>query len=117
MDMDRAIPAHAEWKTKLRGAIAKKEQLDARSIAGDHACELGKWLHGEGKSLHGRLPSFGDCVEKHAAFHREAGKVAVAINAGKFTDAEVMLGASTPYAAASTAVGVAIRILRKDASI
>ena len=117
MNLDNAIAAHAEWKTKFRSAIQKKEQLDATTISMDNKCPLGQWLHGEAKGQYSRLTSYGTCVAKHAEFHRCAGKVAARINAGNFAEAEAMLANDTPYAAASSAVGVAIIGLRKEAKI
>jgi hypothetical protein len=46
-----------------------------------------------------RLSSYSDCV-KHATFHAEAGKIAVAINSKNYSVAEAMLNAGTPYTAA-----------------
>jgi hypothetical protein len=117
MDLEAAIGKHAEWKTKFRNAMSKHEQMDAASIAKDNCCELGKWLHGEGKTHYGRLASLTACVQKHALFHTEAGKVAAAINAKKFDEAEAMLGSGTGYTHASSDVGVAIMKLRKEAGI
>lgn len=113
MDLNNAQQAHSEWKIKLRLAITKKEQLDADSISKDNCCAFGKWLHGEAASQYNRLPGYKDCVTKHAAFHREAGAVARTINGGQYEKAEAMLGAGTPYAMASTAVGSAILGLKK----
>lgn len=117
MDLNQAGTAHAEWKVKLRMAIAKKEQLDAATIGTDNACALGKWLHGAAKSQYGTLRSYADCVARHAAFHREAGAVARSINARDYAKAEAMLGGGTPYAAASSAVGSAILGLKKEAAL
>lgn len=117
MDLESAIGKHAEWKVKLRGAISNKEKLDAATISKDNCCELGKWLHGEAKANFGNLSSYGACVSKHAAFHVEAGRVAAAINAGRFSDAEAMLGSGTPYNTVSSAVGVAIIGLKKEARL
>jgi len=117
MDLDSAIGKHAEWKVKLRGAISNKEKLDASTISKDNCCELGKWLHGDAKAKFGSLSSYSICMAKHAAFHVEAGKVASTINAGKFAEAEAMLGSATPYNAASSAVGVAIMGLKKEAAL
>jgi len=117
MNLEGAIGKHAEWKMKLRGAISKKEQMDAATISRDNCCELGKWLHGEAKTKYSRLASHAECVQKHAAFHVEAGKIASAINAQKFTEAEAMLGAGTAYAKASSDVGVAIMHLKKEANL
>lgn len=117
MNLDDAVKKHTEWKTKFRSAIAKKETMDAATISKDNCCELGKWLYGEGKDQHGKLASLADCTAKHKLFHVEAGKVAAAINAKKFTEAEAMLNAGTPYFSASSEVGVAIMRLKKEALI
>lgn len=117
MDLDNAIGKHAEWKLKFRSAISKQETMDAATISKDNCCELGKWLHGEAKTKHGRLTSYADCVTKHAAFHVEAGKVASAINSKKYTEAEAMLNSGTGYATASSAISIAIMHLKKEAGI
>jgi methyl-accepting chemotaxis protein len=114
MDLNQASQAHAEWKVKLRMAIAKKERLDAPSISADNCCALGKWLHGEGKAAHGKSGLFSDLVAKHASFHKEAGAVAQAINQGLYDKAGKMLEGGTPYAAASSAVGAALLGLKKE---
>ena len=117
MDLDKAIDAHAQWKTKFRAAITGKQVMDAATISKDNCCDLGKWLHGEGKTKCGSLPSHADCVRKHAAFHVEAGKVASAINAKNYSQAESMLDNGASYASASSAVGVAIMQLKKAAAL
>jgi len=117
MDLESAIGKHAEWKMKFRNAISKQETMDAATISKDNCCELGKWLHGEAKTKFSRLASHAECLQKHAAFHVEAGKVASTINAKKYTEAEAMLGSGTPYASASSSVGVAIMHLKKEAGL
>ena len=94
----------------------QKEQLDASTISQDNCCVLGKWLHGEAKGLFSSLPAYQDCISKHATFHREAGKVAQAINAGNYDGASKMLDSGTPYALATSAVGSAILGLKKSAA-
>jgi len=117
MNLDNAVQTHALWKTKLRTAIAKHEQLDLATLSRDDRCELGQWLHGEGKSSYGRLTSHADCVHKHVIFHSEVTKVARAVNAKQFDAAESMLNAGTPYAKASSALSVSFLQLRKEAGI
>lgn len=102
---------------KFRMAIADKARLDEASIKIDNACPLGKWLHGEARGKYGKLVSHADCLAKHAAFHREAGKVAAAINAAQYDKAQQMIGQDTPYAQASTAVSGAIMKLKREAKI
>jgi methyl-accepting chemotaxis protein len=117
VNLDNALAAHAQWKTKLRGAIQKQEKLDTASIGVDHKCEFGQWLHGAAKSQYGTLEGYRNCVATHAAFHRQAGSVATAINAARYDEAAAMLDAGTPYATASAAVGTAIIRLRKEAGL
>lgn len=117
MDLSQAGQAHAEWKVKLRAAIAKHETLDVSTITADNCCALGKWLHGEAKSKYGALGTYKDCVTKHAIFHKAAGAVASEVNAKRFKEAEAMLGAGTPFMTASSAVGSAILGLKKEAGL
>lgn len=117
MDLDQAIGKHTEWKAKFRLAISKKEPMDAKTISKDDCCDLGKWLHGEAKAKLATFASYSECMNKHAEFHVEAGKLARAINAKQYAKAEAMLGTGTPYAEVSSAVVVAIMRLKKEAGL
>lgn len=117
MDLNTAVQSHINWRVKFRKAITEHQTMDVSTIAKDNCCELGKWLHGDGKVLYGKLKSFQDCVTKHAAFHVEAGKVAKSINAKKFTEAEALLAPGTPYTSTSNAVCVAISQVKEDAGL
>jgi hypothetical protein len=81
MNLDDAVKTHAAWKIKLRGAIDRKAALDSGAIAVDRTCELGRWLHGDGRSQWRSLPEFAKAVQDHEAFHEEAAQVARLINA------------------------------------
>lgn len=116
IDLDKALEKHSEWKVKLRTAISKREEMDAATISRDDCCDFGKWLHQDVKHHLDHESSYADCVSKHAAFHIEAGKIANMINAKKYSEAEAMLGGGSAFAAASSAVGVAIMRLKKDFS-
>ena len=63
---------------------------------------------------YGSLAIFKTCLADHAAFHKEAGKVASEINAGNFAQAEKMLDYGTPYHSASQSVVKAIKELRDE---
>jgi methyl-accepting chemotaxis protein len=108
VDLDNAIQKHAEWKFKFRGAMHNNEQLDAAAISKDNNCEMGKWLHGEAKTLYGQTAGQAKCLADHAAFHVEAGKVAAVINARKIEEAERMMAPGSAYDQASKRVGVSI---------
>jgi hypothetical protein len=62
------VLAHSRWKARLKAAIENKEQIDTRLAGQDDQCELGKWIHGEGKR-HANLRESGDLKTKHAKFH------------------------------------------------
>jgi len=64
-----------------------------------------------------KLVSHAYCVQKHLVFHHEVSKVAMAVNANRYSEAEGMLGAGTSYAKASSDLSVSFLRLRKEAGI
>ncbi|MEQ1530811.1 MAG: CZB domain-containing protein, partial [Methylococcales bacterium] len=112
--LDAALQKHAEWKVKLRNAIIQRETLDATTISKDNCCDFGKWLHGDGHEHLNHLPSYIQCVNKHAAFHLEAGRIAGLINEQKYDEADKRLGSDSSFSSASSEVGSAIMRLKKD---
>ena len=114
MNLDVAIQKHTEWRMKFRTAMQTKETMDAVTIGKDDCCELGKWLHGDGRKECGGLSTFEPCLAAHKAFHVEAGKVAAAINAKKYVEAEQMIGSGSAYLKASTVTGGAILKLKQQ---
>jgi methyl-accepting chemotaxis protein len=117
MDLNNAIQKHAEWKMRFRSAISRQEKIDMLMLADETACEIGGWLHGPAKRQYGQMKCYGDCLKVHSSFHAEALKIASAINAQKFAEAERMLNAGTPYAQVSSDLGVSILRLKKEAGI
>ena len=114
VDLNEAIQKHAQWKFRFRQAMLKSESMDANTIAKDNQCDVGKWLHGEAKSLYGQRAAHKECLARHAAFHVEAGKVATAINARRNDEAERMLAHGSPFSEASKAVSVALIELQNE---
>jgi hypothetical protein len=116
INLDNAIQTHADWRTKLRAAANRNEQVDAETIGRDDCCELGKWLHGAGNSKLGGKPTFVALISGHREFHIEAGKVARAVNQGAGSQVEKMLDSGTPFARASGEVGRLIIQIKKEIS-
>ncbi|MCE1190795.1 MAG: CZB domain-containing protein [Acidovorax sp.] len=114
VDLESAIKAHAQWRTKLRDAARHQEQLDADTIGRDDCCDLGRWLHGRGQGSYGSVPAFQALVDRHREFHEVAGSVAQLINRGAYSEAEQALEGNTPFSRASSEVGSAIVRLRKS---
>lgn len=117
MNLDEAVQKHAGWKIKFRSAISKKEQLDAATISKDNCCEVGQWLHGEGRARYGTKPEFQKARDKHKLFHAEAGKIANLINGGMYSQAEAALDLGTAYTNVSSELGVAFLALKKIANL
>jgi len=114
INLDNAIQAHANWRTKLRSAANRHEQVDVDTIGRDDCCELGKWLHGVGGAKLGGKPTFVSLINGHREFHTEAGKVARMVNQGAGAQAQKMLESGTPFARASSEVGRLIIQLKKE---
>jgi methyl-accepting chemotaxis protein len=114
VDLNSAIQKHAEWKFKFLNAIHANETLDVNAISKDNNCEFGKWLHGEAKTLYRNAAAYAKCMADHAAFHREAAKVAAAINAKRKEEAERLISASSVFTAISKKVGVSIIELKNE---
>jgi methyl-accepting chemotaxis protein len=109
------VASHAYWKEKLYDAITNKEMLDVETISKDDCCELGKWLHSE--EVHpqiSHLQSYHNLIEKHAAFHIEAGNVARMINTKKYDVALRLLDCSSAFERASIAVIADIFALKAE---
>ena len=116
MDPNQAIQKHAEWKLRFQQAVSANEPLDARIIAKDNQCELGKWLYGEAQALYRRRKAHAHCLAHHAAFHVEAGKIAAVLNAQCRNEAEHMLTNGSPFAQASMALILALIELQRHSA-
>jgi len=92
MDFDSAVKAHTNWMLRLFGYArgTSREQLDPQTIEKDNVCELGQWLHGEGRK-YAVEPDFQELVKAHAAFHKSAASLVVLVDQGKRSKAEQLL--------------------------
>ncbi|MDD5229441.1 MAG: CZB domain-containing protein [Methylococcales bacterium] len=103
------VSSHAYWETKFHIAMTSGNLLDVTIISKDDCCHLGKWLNShQARSYIGHLQNHNDCIVKHAAFHREAGKIAEVINANKYENAHQMFDHASSFYRASTALVSAI---------
>jgi len=76
-----AIKSHEQWKILLKRHIDLGNILDPHEVVNCHACELGKWIYGQGLRFNG-LPSFEAVCINHEVFHRAAAEVVRHSNAG-----------------------------------
>ena len=114
MDFDQAINAHVQWKSKLKAYIVKPDKsLNPVTVSSDLNCDLGKWLHGDGKK-NSSLTGYAALVEDHARFHRAAGEVIKKADSGKDASEEIALGANSEFSNASTAVVSKLMQLKRE---
>ena len=114
VSLDDAVARHQQWKTTLRNAAMRGEKLDADKLTHDNCCPLGGWLHGDGRRQWGTHPAFTELLNRHAVFHREAGRVAQVVNAGRKDEALRLLDDGTAFADATQATVLAIRKLQTE---
>lgn len=113
MDFDEAIKAHTFWKVTLRWMINGQRPLDAEKLGCDYACELGRWIHGDGLEYR-QFSAYQKLVREHSRFHAMAAEVAGCIAAGDSTAALRMLGDSGAFSLASAQTIAAIHQLRRE---
>ena len=88
---EQALQEHQQYIVDLRNAVMRRLTLDAKTLQRDDCCRLGQWL-GENSPAWGHVPVFRDLVRQHQTMHREVGRAADAVNAGRYDDVEAMLG-------------------------
>ena len=113
MDFSAAIRAHANWRLRLstycQGSL--KEEINIQTLAKDNACDLGKWLYGEGQKYRWD-PKLEELIKAHAAFHRSAAAIVVMVHSGKRKEAESLLNSNeSQYAKLSVqVVGILMKL-------
>jgi hypothetical protein len=112
VNIDEAITAHAKWKMKLTLYLSKPDRsLQASVVEADNQCELGKWLHGEGRKYI-RLPEFLKLVTDHAKFHKTAAEIIRKADSGQQVANELALGAKSNFASASSAIVMSLMAMK-----
>jgi hypothetical protein len=107
-----AITAHVNWKLKIHALLSGKlsEKLDPSTIVHDNMCELGKWIHSDGKN---KIPKdkHAELLEIHADFHREAARIVREYNAGHKIGLEVIEMNSTFGKLTTRIVGILSKLV------
>jgi len=80
---DEMIEAHLKWKLRLKEHLSGHGQpINADEAGQDSLCQLGKWIHGKGRSLAG-MAEYEHLRQHHATFHQSAGQIIRHIEAGQ----------------------------------
>ncbi len=115
MDFDKAIQAHSAWKMKLSDYIKTPDgTLKAQEVGVDNACELGKWIYGEGMAFKA-LPEYDTLKTQHARFHKAAGEIIKKADSGQPVKEEMSLSGNSEFAEASSSVVSAIMAMKRKA--
>jgi hypothetical protein len=113
---EEAVSVHLQWKQRLRAIVdGREEPFDAASAASDCACELGRWIYGEG-AMHQNKPAYQELLQAHAGFHQAAADLMVKVQAGDHAGALKSLNGGDFQSASSRTV-VAIGNLRHELEI
>lgn len=86
MNHDKALEAHLKWIARLREDLVKGVAVDPHAIARDDLCDLGRWLHGEGRR-YCNLEGYDTLAALHHAFHKSAAHSAELAQAGRLEEA------------------------------
>jgi methyl-accepting chemotaxis protein len=113
MDFDDAIVSHLKWKIRLHDFLSGKGgKLDSATVADARACELGRWMDGEGRRYQ-EVEDYRALVEKHTAFHRVAAEVLRLAESGDRAGAMAMLANGREFSSASRGIVGAIMRLEQ----
>ncbi len=111
LDVQSAIHAHSRWLMRLKGFIEgfSEQDLDADKVGRDDLCDLGKWIHGNGRNE--TDPAlYAELKDQHAAFHVCAGGVIHAHRSRGKAAAEQLLQPESEFMQLSARV---IRLLQQ----
>ena len=92
MDIAREIDKHLQWIETVVSLIGDDSitAKDLDQITQHDRCALGQWLNAEGSERFKNLPELEMLTETHEAFHKLAGELVTAVEAGKEDEATAL---------------------------
>ncbi len=87
-DLQRARAAHMAWKTKLRGFLDGKSDLDQSAAFSHTECAFGKWYQSVGLNEFGQIPEIQEINEPHKELHETIKRIVALKTQGKTEAAE-----------------------------
>jgi hypothetical protein len=106
--INRAIAAHAQWKTRLRQAIESgKSEWTPDSVRPDNRCDFGKWLHSVSpkETVTERWKKI---KALHAEFHKEAARILALAVASRKAEAEAAIALGSQFSKTSADLTLAL---------
>ena len=99
--INRAIAAHAQWKTRLRQAIESgKSEWTADSVRPDNLCEFGKWLCSS-SSAETTTERWKTIKALHTEFHKEAARILALALTGRKAEAAAAVALGSHFSKTS----------------
>jgi len=108
-----AIETYTQWKIHLKEHIEEGAIQDIKKAGDCHACDLGRWIYGDGVR-HNRLPSFESMCIAHEHFHRAAAEVVFHSNTNNKGKARALLTSDGAFSQSSAKLIKALMDCRKD---
>ncbi len=113
MNFDESVAAHTRWKARLRAALdGVVEALDPATVARDDACDLGRWIHGDG-DRYKALAEHQVLLAAHARFHQCAAEVVTKKALGMKAEAETLMANKGDFSRTSTETISAIMAMQR----
>jgi hypothetical protein len=113
--IDRAIAAHARWKSHLRQAIETgKSEWTPERVRPDNLCEFGRWLL-ERSPTEKAAEQFRTVRDLHARFHLEASRVLELALTGHREQATAAMAIGSPFATVSSKLTTTLTAWKKQA--
>ena len=113
--IDRAIAAHARWKSHLRQAIETgKSDWTPEGVRPDNLCEFGRWLL-ERSPAEKATDQFRTVRDLHARFHLEASQVLALALASHREQAAAAMAIGSTFATVSSKLTTALTAWKKQA--
>ncbi len=111
--IDKAIAAHARWKSHLREAIdIGKSEFTVDGVRPDNTCEFGRWL--AERPLDQRLGEhFKTVGDLHSRFHIEASHVLEMALAGRREEARAAMAIGSQFASVSAKLTASMTVWKK----
>jgi len=92
------------------------KSLNPSVVGADNQCELGKWIHGDGKK-NANNPKFKELTIEHAKFHTSAAEIIKKADTGQNMSAETTLGAKSEFADRSMKVVTILMQCKKECTL
>lgn len=118
LDWEQLKMAHLVWRINFRSLLnGGSGKLEDSKIKDHTQCDMGKWLHGEGREKFGTNPMYHDLVEYHKIFHEMATNAYQEFSAGNKDRAAVILEKITDHSNALMALIDQFKTVAKTAPV